>query len=260
MHNVLLTTAGSSSDTIRCNRQGANRIHKHKNGRICMTCEFSGSSIHTNCSFYLKMKSTKTKKVQGSKRCYTRPVFDDNTPVKIGSFSFAHTNGCNPSPQQYQFAMTRTGSYIKGTNRRAMHDICNYQKKKSRVPSSHIRHVLQRIFPNDKNVTKHDVYYMRLRCRRLLPLLASDQSFEEFERVVSDSDIPHDYRYNTIIDNDDEACVVAKDIWIDFLNEDNSQCDSASSFQTYLKLISQNAKGFSYKLSYDHQRSITGIV
>ena len=260
MQNVLLRATGTNSDTLRCNRQGSYRNKKQKNGNRCNIRQLSGGSIHTNCGFYLKMKSTQTKKVQGSKRCYTRPLFDDNTPVKIDSFSFAHTNGCNPCPQQYQFVMSRTGSYIKGTNRRAMFDICSYQKTKGRVPSSYIRHVLQRIFPIDKNVTKQDVYYMRLRCRRLLPLLASDQSFEEFEKVVSDSDIPHDYRYNTIIDNDDEACAVAKDIWIDFLNEDSTNCDSAASFQTYLKLISQNAKGFSYKLSYDNQMCITGVV
>ena len=62
---------------------------------------------------------------------------------------------------------------------------------------------------------------MRLKFLRTLPLLVLDHSFEEFEKVVSDSEIPHDFRCNTFIRNNDEVRTVSRAAWINFINEES---------------------------------------
>ena len=254
IHDTPTVVTGECGNTIACKRHGLSRSSKNR--------PFSTGNMKLQCPFRLRMKSTKYKKKTSSAGIVSyRPNYDDDIPVIIKEHNLEHGNGCCPSPQQSAFLNRRSGEYIRNANKIVLYEICDYQRRQGRVPSNFIRHVLQRQFPEYLNVTKHDVFHLRIRCQRLIPKLSSDVNFEKFKEIVSHSDIPPSIKYDVTLNNEDEACAVAKSIWDEILNNtDTGDSESIALFQTYLHMLSLQAKGFSYQLSYDNEGRVTGAV
>ena len=247
-----------SSEYIRCSRFGE---PKKKSSR-----DFLGGQLKCGCSFSITLASSQKvkqmpKKISSSSKPKYRANWDDNVPVIIKKANCKHSGLCKPSPQQQLFSRSRSGQYIKAINETALFTLCNFFKHNKRLKSTTIRSVLKPIWPQNKNITKHDIYNMRVRVKRLLPILDRCASFENFQNEINATALLSGLDSKDI--TDDEIYSLADEIWQDVMNDnidDDGEESSLVSFTDYLKILSDKAPGFVYDLAYDSKGTINGAV
>ena len=102
---------------------------------------------------------------------------------------------------------------------------------------------------------------MRVRVKRLLPILDRCASFENFQNEINATALLSGLDSKDI--TDDEIYSLADEIWQDVMNDnidDDGEESSLVSFTDYLKILSDKAPGFVYDLAYDSKGTINGAV
>jgi len=95
-----------------------------------------------------------------------------------------------------------------------------------------------------KNITKHDVFNIRVKVMRLMPMFRkTNKDYEEFKRVANANDMLKGIENISSID-DDEAYELAQILWLETAASTNDGEDQIFSFVEYLETIKERCKGF----------------
>ena len=122
-----------------------------------------------------------------------------------------------------------------------------------------IKNILQPIWPKNKNISKHDIFNLRLRIKRLLPKIENCDAFDSFQKFINASQLMTGLDDEQI--SDDEAYEMAMSVWKDLFNKGgNESSDSLLCFEEHLQILSENAKGFVYDIAYDSDGTINEAV
>ena len=172
-----------------------------------------------------------------------------------------HCIQCKPSTQQQLMSRSRSGKYVQGISDNALFVLCNMFKSNGRLKSNCIKSILTPIWPTNKNISKSDVFNIRKKIISILPNLEKYNTFELFQKNVNTSTLLEGIDDCNM--SDDDAINMATEVWKNLINgkdEDGNGNDSLLQFKDYFEVLAENAKGFSYELSYDTEGVITGVI
>ena len=128
-------------------------------------------------------------------------------------------------------------------------------KYNRKLKSNSIKSVLKPIWPTNKNISKYDVFNIQ---RKIISKKKHD-SFELFQKNINTSTL-----FNRIDDcnmSDDDAINMATELWKNLFNDKKDEgTDSLLHFKDYFEVLAENSKGFSYKLAYDLEGVINGVI
>jgi len=128
------------------------------------------------------------------------------------------------------------------------------------LDSAAIKQIISPIWPQKKGVTKFDVYYIKHKVISYLPTLRENPDYESFCEHVNDSELL-DGIDNEIDMDDDEINKMAKECWLDSLQQHRGDKNAAvSSLLEYMTLLREKCKGFEYETAYDTEGDLIGIV
>ena len=265
---MAFTVASNAHGKIYCSRSSnkSNSQSSKSNSR-----NFINGHLKIGCKFGLQLTAVKQKEPKPNvKKPRRRPDYY-NGPVIIKDFNYEHTNGCNPCSQQFEFVCSRTGKYISKIPIQVYWQLCSHIKRspKRHVSSSTIRSALAGSFPDSVNITKQDIFNTCIRCKRLMKTFNNSKEFQSFEETLNcDSvflkNIESDFELEK-----DEATEMIHQLFDSMFNnsdDDESVCNDADEssdiwkFHDYLELISNNAKGFQYRLAIGSDNQINGAV
>ena len=111
----------------------------------------------------------------------------------------------------------------------------------------------------NKDITTNDVFYIRDKVKKLMPTLRANPEYDAFKEAANDSELLAGIDNEMDID-DDMAHQLAKETWLDILQEKGDNSESILTFKKYLDLIQANAKGFVYELARDVKGNTFGVV
>jgi len=247
---------------IRCNRYGT--VTKNGLKKAQVPRDFANGQLKAGCTFCIKLKSSiRIKKMPANptprSKAKHRDDFSDGNSVTIVTAVCEHGGQCKPSPQQQIMVRSRSGLYIKNVSETAFFTLCNMLKHNGKLKTHTIKNILQPIWPKNKNISKHDIFNVRLRIRRLLPKIEKCDTFESFQKSINTSLLLAGLDDENM--SDDEAYEMATSVWKDlFNNGGNESPDSLLCFEEYLQILSEKAKGFVYDIAYDSDGTINGAV
>ena len=256
-----------TQEYIRCNRYGTMQS-KHSNTQLYQkgaVRDYADGQLKAGCTFSIKFKSSvREKKMPKNPTAKSKPKyrndFSDNISITIVEAVCKHGGQCRQSPQQQIMVRSRSGLYIKNISENALFILCNMLKHNNgRLKSITIKNILQPIWPINKNISKHDIFNVKLRIRRLLPRFEKCDTFESFQKIINTSQLLAGLDSENM--SDDEAYDMATSLWKELFNKGgDDSSDSLLRFEEYLQILSEKAKGFAYDLAYDSDGTINGAV
>ena len=238
------------SNKIICNRGGTER----RRDRNVSKRNLVGGSIMTGCTWAIKLKAMS--------RIYTngkRSRSNYKGSVRIISFCGRHKN-CYPSAQNKNMTAKRSAEYTKGIPVRRLWTLVTMMKDNNMIlSSSQIRSQLRGCLPSTMNVSKQMVYQLRLKVWRLFKKFNNDPDFQLFEQALRNPDVVGSINDKAI--TDDEALIIAKDVWVSLMHEKDFSPDGSDvRFLDYLQMIALKAKGFVYEIARDGSGTVVGAV
>ena len=156
----------------------------------------------------------------------------------------------------------RSGDYTKFLPERALYNLCHTYETAGKISREAILTQLRVAWPKHKPITKQDVFYTRVKCLRLLPLIRETKDFEEFSKKAQESKLLGGID-DEIDVNDDEAYELAHSACAELLEKKTVDSESIFSVVEFLKLLSAKAKGFSYEViheTHDGKKEMLGIL
>ena len=228
--------------TISCNRGGKSDETSRK---------FISGQLSADCEWHLKLKplsKQQYKTHEAAQKWNYRFLWD--SPVQIASCNCDHSGLCNPGRQNRTMVASRAGKYIEKIPNQALYTLCNYLEGQGKLSSSLIKSVMEPVWPTaSKNITKHDVFNIRVKVMRLMPMFRkTNKDYEEFKRVANANDMLKGIENISSID-DDEAYELAQILWLETAASTNDSEDQIFSFVEYLETIKERCKGFVYELA-----------
>ena len=252
-------TVKKEKDWIGCNRYGEPVASRH----------FASGALQANCTLKLSLEAlVSTRKLNANQKFkYSK---NWSAPVKLvdkgnpKNFCTCHGGNCRPSQQNRIATQKRSGGYVKNVPDHALFTLANMQEHNGHLPTNTIKNIIRPVWPCKKEISKNDVFTIRLKVLRLLPVLkAAGGIFHEFQQMANDSDLLSGIDNSTSI-NDDEAYELAVGTFHDVINSVGGKNeDAVFKFVDYLELICARAKGFSYKLAEDnrgHKKKLVGVI
>jgi hypothetical protein len=193
---------------ISCNRGGKSDETSRK---------FISGQLAADCEWDLKLKplsKQQYKSHEAAQKWSFRCLWD--SPVQIASCNCDHSGLCNPGRQNRTMVASRTGKYIEKIPDHALHTLCNYLEGQGKLSSSLIKIVMEPVWPTaSKNITKHDVFNIRVKVMRLMPMFRkTNKDYEEFKRVANANDMLKGIENISSVD-DDEAYELAQILWLE---------------------------------------------
>ena len=150
--------------------------------------DFANGQLKAGCTFSIKVKSSiRIKKMPANptplSRAKYRDNFSDGISVTIVTAVCEHGGQCKPSPQQRIMVRSRSGLYLKIVSETACFTVCNMLKQNGKLKTITSKNILQPIWPRNKNISKNDIFNVRLRIKRLLPKIENVIHLNLFKRV-----------------------------------------------------------------------------
>lgn len=209
----------------------------------------------TGCTWGIKLKAMSLIHISGKR---SRPNYKVGN-VRIIAFCGRHQN-CKPSAQNKNMTAKRSAEYTKGIPTRRLWTLVTMMKDNNMIlSSSQIRSQLRGCLPNTMNVSKQMVYQLRLKVWRLFKKFGEDPDYELFEQSLKNPDIVGSINNKAI--TDDEALLIAKDVWVCLMQENDFSTDGSEvRFLEYLDMIANKAKGFVYEVARDGSGAVVGAV
>ena len=232
-----------------CNRHGATQVRKKRPNRGIRK---TNNCLKCNCPWAIKFKFFNDHSTQ------TSDNDKEHRPIIITQVISAHGNGCEPGMSQYTWCKTKAGQYSNKTAIVLQH-LVSYMVLKTNgfADASLIRSYMRKVLPERKSITSQDVYNVRIRALLLMKQIkAEGKTLETFDfkpdiqkQLFKPLDeVSHDFL--------DEAAKSAKEIYYDFLNDE--QC----SFKlfNYLEGLSKVDVGFTFNISRNEKGDMTGFA
>jgi hypothetical protein len=86
--------------------------------------------------------------------------------------------------------MQRAGSYVSKMPCHPLFTLCNFYESSGNLTSSLIKQVIRPTWPSGKNITKHDVFNIRVRVMRMLPIFKQTNGhYADFKGVANPKDL-----------------------------------------------------------------------
>ena len=122
-------------------------------------------------------------KAKTKKKAY-RPNWEE--PIKITNDVCAHGGNFYLSHSNRVAVAQRAGTYVDSMPINALFTLCNCMEHGGKLASSLIKKVMQPIWPKAKDISKHDVFNIRVKVMRLLPTYRkSNGEYNQFKSVVN---------------------------------------------------------------------------
>ena len=251
-------TASKIQEKIICNRYGKGKSS---------TRNFSAGQLRADCALIIRLNALvktpyfpESQKDTDQKKVRYKNVWDQPVEIKKGTCT-VHSGGCNPGRQNRVATMSRKGSYVTDTPHSALYSLCNIAEHCGKLTSSAIKNVMKMVWPSQKTVTKQNIFYVRKKVMKCLPILRKSNDYEDFKSVVNCDDLLKGVDNEEL--DDDEAYQLAHTLWLEVLNTTDTKEEAIMSFIEYLELIKCRAKGFTYKLAEDtsgKEKKLVGVV
>ena len=87
------------------------------------------------------------------------------------------------------FNFNHPGTYVAKVPDDAMFTLCNILLHFGSLPTGTIKNVLTPVWPIKKNVTKHDVFNIRVKVCKLIPILKTTEGFQEFQELANANEL-----------------------------------------------------------------------
>ena len=99
-------------------------------------------------------------------------------------------------------------------------------------------------------MTAQDVYNIRIKIKRLLPLMNENTDYQSFQDVTNNPKFgAKDLNADNQNVSSDEACNAATTIWSEIMNNHNkSKSDTLICFSEHMELLKMKDKDFSYEI------------
>ena len=244
---------------IKCNRQGTDKTKRaYVNGPLNAGCTFQFKIASLETERYMPADSTKQK--WRYKKRWDRPI-------KIIDGCCTHGSACQPSKQNRVNTSQQAQKYMNNMPKSAIFTLCNYMENLGRLDSNLITNVMKPVWPRAKEFSKYDVFNVRVKVMRLLPVYRrSDGDYEQFKEVVNAGNLL-DGIENEIDIDDDEAYEFAQSLWLEVVSTMDSK-EGLFSFIKHRDLICLKAKGFTYKIAESpshkstcgHNKKLLGVI
>ena len=234
---------------IACNRFGS--VQKRKD-RPNKGLRKSKISMKCNCPWIIRFQFIQNDESQ------TSDIEGKNRPVKIQKVVSNHANGCKPGINQYTWCKTKAGHYTNETSLVLRH-LVSYMilKPNGFADASLIRSYMRKVLPSRKSISSQEVYNVRVRAKLLMKQISAEgktlETFDFKPDIQKQLFTPLDDITDDFLD---EAAKSAKDVFYDFLNDD--QC-SFKLFK-YLENLADIDVGFSYNISRNDKGELTGFA
>ena len=164
-----------------------------KSSDCCMTCNRSGKprpsteyacfttfSLNIGCTFNITMKSTAREKhmpkiVSAKSRPKHRYKFENHIPVLILKAFCDHVEGCSPGSQQQTMTRSCVGRCVKRSNETVTFPLCDKMCHNGHLAQDTMKSQVKPIWPHSKNTNPQDLFNIRIRIKRLLPIIKVTQ-------------------------------------------------------------------------------------
>lgn len=245
---------------IQCNRYGEDEKEPLRN--------FANGTLRVNCSLRIVLKAlvttsylSESQNGKDIKRLFKKNDWDKPVEIKEGSCT-VHGGNCHPGRQNRVAVMSRAGAYVKKMPDSALFSLCNIAEFGGKLTASSIRNVMSVAWPSAKLTSKHDVFNLRVKVMKLMPIFRkSNNDYEAFKEVVNASDMLQGIDNEEL--NDDEAYQLGQSLWLELVNTTDTKEEAMMSFIEYLELIKSRARGFTYKLAEDtseQKKKLLGVI
>ena len=109
-------------------------------------------------------------------------------------------------------------------------------------------------------MTAQDVYNIRIKIKRLLPLMNENTDYQSFQDVMNNPKFgAKDLNADNKNVSSDEACNATTTIWSEVMNNHNkSKSDTLVCFSEYMELLKMKDKVFSYEILAYSAGDVTG--
>ena len=253
----------SNHNYIKCTRYGESTTRRN----------FSSGALASGCTFILYLKPMHMARISpkigpDGKKSKARSredwkretcIIKSTTKAPHHSSCWSHGDKCSPSIKNLVDVTKRSGEYARIISSRQVFALCR-QAKMRRLTASQIRGALHDLMPRNTNVTKQQVFNLRIKVMKLLPVIEENPEYATFSQYVNDKNILHGLD-DEIDVNDDLAQKLATSLWLDALSEnDHDQNGSVQTLTAYMDLLASSAPGFSYSISMDDEGKATGLA
>ena len=239
---------------------GCNRVGEPSSTRV-----FAGGELKANCTLHMTIKPLvksryERPKKQGETKAkyeykdeWSKPIeLVDNENAKV-RFSTCHGGQCRPGRQNRIATQQPSGNYLKKIPDQTMYSLLHmYEQNGGCISSSTIKNVIGPVWPKHKAMTKHDVFNIKAKIQKLLPVFKrTNGDFQTFQEQATSSELLSGIDDAPSL-NDDEAYDMAASAWFEIRNSFGGNSEEAVfQFVDYLELIQARAKGFTFKLAED---------
>ena len=224
--------------------------------------KFSSGTLDKGYNWEIRIKSTKNiaKKITKGKnfgRFKSVPCLDIDSPVIITKSSCNHTGDCQLSILQQVLQRSRSGLYVRSLNEASIHTLCTMLKNNGQISSSVIKMVIQSQFPANKSITKQNIFHLKNKLNKILPLLNGCGKFDQFLLKFCSS------RMHIGIDNDplndDDICSMGKQTLEEIMNDESTE-NPFFTFHEYMSTMAKLNKGFAFQFLQDTTGRYTGCI
>ena len=112
-----------------------------------------------------------------------------------------HGGKCLPGTQNLVQVSARSGIYAKDVSTRHVFSLCRQASKKS-LTNAQIKGALYDLFPKNTNITRQQVWRMRVKVQKLLPIIGDNTDYNAFKEYVNDESIVHGLDDEVEVDDD----------------------------------------------------------
>ena len=272
--NALNCRASCEGFTVKVEKNwvGCNRVGKPTSSR-----GYAGGELKANCTLCITIQAlAKERYERPRKNANDRVKFEyralwdmpiklvDNESSKI-RFNTRHGGECRPSCQNRIATQQRSGNYLKKIPDPTMFSLLHmFEQNGGCISSSTIKNTIAPVWPKQKAMTKHDVFKIKVKLVKLLPIFKqTNGDFQKFQEQATSNELLSGIDDAPCL-NDDEAYDMAASSWFEIRNSfGGKRVDAVFQFVDYLKLIQARAKGFAFKLAEDtsgKKKKLLGVL
>ena len=125
-----------------------------------------------------------------------------------------------------------------------------------------IKYLLDPQMPKGKRLTPQNIYNIRMKISRLLPLMDKKTDYQTFQMLANTPKYGSNQLHADNIDvSPDEACKAATFLWKEVMNDNNrSKMDTLVCFTDYMERLKSEDPEFAYQILTDDTGEVTGCL
>jgi hypothetical protein len=241
-----VTSDGSKLCCSRCEEPTSHKNKRTKRAPVPADKRRNRSTTRVGCSFQITYAFVDWKNKLHDKRLRITK-----------SSNYVHSNGCLPSRSQLAVEKRKAGAVTVAIHEAQIKAILAVMATGTRVPTSMLREMMKPLFPEGTSIDSVLIFNFRLKIKRMLAKgtidLASHTVSEDDERnLLSTNDLDKEQSPEFM----SEVFRQFQDLLQEALKDQND----IKQISTYLESLSSCDPGFTYRIGWSADGSITGFV